>query len=103
LLIAFIIAAVVSPTPDPVNQTICAIPLLLLYEAGILASRWCTRGREAERLAELAKRPPPPVPPPSYQLTPPLPTPTPALGATPSPSPNPTPPTDNPTGAPTNT
>jgi sec-independent protein translocase protein TatC len=39
ILLAFIIAAVVTPTPDPVNQTIVAVPLILLLELGILLSR----------------------------------------------------------------
>lgn len=31
----FVVAAVVTPTPDPVTQTLVAVPLLALYEAGI--------------------------------------------------------------------
>jgi len=31
----FIVAAIITPTPDPVNQTILAIPLMLLYEISI--------------------------------------------------------------------
>lgn len=38
-VIAFVIAAVVTPTFDPVNQTIVAIPIIILYEAGILLAR----------------------------------------------------------------
>lgn len=38
-LIAFVIAAIVTPTPDPVNQTIVAVPLILLLELGILLAR----------------------------------------------------------------
>ena len=40
VLIAFIIAAVVTPTPDPVNQLIMAGPLLVLYEISIIAVRF---------------------------------------------------------------
>jgi sec-independent protein translocase protein TatC len=36
---AFIIAAVITPTPDPYNQALVAVPLLLLYEIGVLLSR----------------------------------------------------------------
>lgn len=37
VLIAFIIAAILSPTPDVVNQILMAGPLILLYEVSILA------------------------------------------------------------------
>ncbi len=42
---AFIIAAIVTPTPDPLNQTIVAIPIILLYEIGILLSKLARRKR----------------------------------------------------------
>ena len=35
----FIVAAVITPTPDPINQLLVAIPLLLLYEIGVLLAR----------------------------------------------------------------
>jgi sec-independent protein translocase protein TatC len=38
-LAAFVIAAIITPTPDPLNQLLLAVPLYLLYEAGILLSR----------------------------------------------------------------
>jgi sec-independent protein translocase protein TatC len=41
IVVAFIIAAVVTP-PDVVSQLMLAIPLCLLYELGILAARWVT-------------------------------------------------------------
>ena len=37
ILAAFVIAAVVTPTPDIVNQCLMAFPLLLLYEVSIIA------------------------------------------------------------------
>ena len=37
ILAAFVIAAIVTPTPDIVNQCLMAFPLLLLYEVSILA------------------------------------------------------------------
>jgi len=40
VLIAFIVAAIVTPTPDPVNQLIMAGPLLVLYEISIVAVRF---------------------------------------------------------------
>lgn len=38
ILLAFIIAAIITPSGDPINQTLLAIPLLLLYLLGILLS-----------------------------------------------------------------
>lgn len=37
LLIAFIVAAILTPTPDVVNQLLMAGPLVLLYEISIVA------------------------------------------------------------------
>ncbi len=39
ILAAFILAAVLTPTPDAFNQTLMALPIILLYEVGILLSR----------------------------------------------------------------
>jgi len=39
ILGAFIIAAIATPTPDIFNQMLMAIPLILLYEVGIVAVR----------------------------------------------------------------
>ena len=39
VVIAFIVAAIITPTPDPVNQTIVALPIYLLYELGLLFAR----------------------------------------------------------------
>lgn len=39
VLLAFIAAAVLTPTPDAFNQTLMAVPIMLLYEVGLLASR----------------------------------------------------------------
>ena len=38
IVVIFIIAAVVTPTPDPITQTIFALPLYALFEIAILAS-----------------------------------------------------------------
>lgn len=37
---AFIIAAIVTPTPDPFNQLLVAIPIMVLYEVGALLTRF---------------------------------------------------------------
>jgi sec-independent protein translocase protein TatC len=46
IIIAFVIAAIATPTPDPVNQCIVAIPLILLLELGILLARLVYKKRE---------------------------------------------------------
>lgn len=37
VLIAFVVAAILTPTPDVVNQLLMAVPLLILYEVSIIA------------------------------------------------------------------
>jgi len=37
-VLIFLIAAVVTPTPDPINQTLFALPLYLLFEIAILVA-----------------------------------------------------------------
>ena len=39
VLVAFIAAAFLTPTPDAFNQVLMAVPMIVLYEGGILASR----------------------------------------------------------------
>ena len=38
-LLSFILAALITTTPDPINQSIVALPIYLLYELGVLLSR----------------------------------------------------------------
>ncbi len=45
IVLAFLAAAIITPTPDPVNQSIVAVPLILLYEFGIILARIATRGK----------------------------------------------------------
>jgi sec-independent protein translocase protein TatC len=40
LVLIFLVAAVVTPTPDPLNMALVATPLILLYGLGILLSRF---------------------------------------------------------------
>jgi sec-independent protein translocase protein TatC len=47
IVVIFIIAAVVTPTPDPVTQCLFAAPLYILYEVAIIAGRRIERRREA--------------------------------------------------------
>jgi len=46
ILASFIVAAILTPTPDAFNQTIMAIPIIMLYEIGILVSRVIYRKRK---------------------------------------------------------
>ena len=39
VVVAFILAAIITPTFDPVNQTLVAVPIIVLYELGILLAR----------------------------------------------------------------
>jgi len=43
----FLVAALITPTPDPFNQTLVAIPLYVLYELGLLISRFAGGPRAA--------------------------------------------------------
>lgn len=43
-----ILAAVITPTPDPLNMIIVWAPMYVLYELGILLSRFATRRRAAK-------------------------------------------------------
>jgi sec-independent protein translocase protein TatC len=40
ILLNFIVAAILTPTPDVFNQSLMALPMCLLYEVGIIASRF---------------------------------------------------------------
>ena len=51
VLIAFIIAAVITPSGDPVNQTIVAVPIIVLYGLGILISYLFRRKPAPEQAA----------------------------------------------------
>ena len=51
VVVAFILAAIITPTFDPVNQALVAGPLLVLYELGVLLARVAGRNR---RKAETA-------------------------------------------------
>ena len=37
---SFVLGAFITPTPDPLNQTIVSVPIYLLYELGILLTRF---------------------------------------------------------------
>ena len=39
LVLAFVVGAFITPTPDPFNQALVSVPLYMLYELGILLAR----------------------------------------------------------------
>lgn len=45
IVLAFVLAAVITPTPDPINQTLVAVPMIALYEVGVLLARLAARQR----------------------------------------------------------
>lgn len=47
IVFAFIFAGVVTP-PDPISQSLIAVPMMLLYEIGVLVMRAKERGRPPE-------------------------------------------------------
>ena len=51
VVIAFILAAIITPTFDPVNQALVAGPLLVLYELGVLLARLAGRSRRETETA----------------------------------------------------
>ena len=49
VVVAFILGAVITPTFDPINQTLVAAPLLALYELGIFLAWLAGRARRRSR------------------------------------------------------
>jgi sec-independent protein translocase protein TatC len=47
ILAAFIIGAIIAPTPDPYNQTLVALAMYFLFELGLLISRFVGGPRSA--------------------------------------------------------
>jgi sec-independent protein translocase protein TatC len=50
IVVIFIIAAIVTPTPDPFTQTLFAAPLYALFELSILVSSRVEKHRRAKAL-----------------------------------------------------
>ena len=48
IVVIFIIAAIVTPTPDPLNQALFAVPLIILYEVAIFVAALIKRRRKDE-------------------------------------------------------
>jgi sec-independent protein translocase protein TatC len=54
IVAAFIVAAILTPTPDIVNQLLMAVPMVVLYELGILGVAHTEKQRAAQEAAERA-------------------------------------------------
>ena len=51
VVVAFVLGAIITPTFDPLNQGLVALPLLALYEFGILLARLAGRKRQQSEAA----------------------------------------------------
>ncbi|HOQ49050.1 MAG TPA: twin-arginine translocase subunit TatC, partial [Candidatus Kapabacteria bacterium] len=51
VVVILILAAVITPTPDPISQLIFAAPLFLLYEISIWVAAFGLRKRQASAAA----------------------------------------------------
>jgi sec-independent protein translocase protein TatC len=51
IIVAFILAAIITPTFDPINQSLVAVPLIILYEMSIWLAKLVYR-RKAETVVE---------------------------------------------------
>lgn len=49
----FILAAVITPTPDPINQSLFAVPLIILYEVAILVAARLTKRRKSPDVVDV--------------------------------------------------
>lgn len=54
IVVAFVIAAVVTP-PDVLSQISLAVPMVILYEIGIIAAGWFQKNTKAAQEAEAAQ------------------------------------------------
>ena len=54
MVVIFIVAAAITP-PDPVSWCILAIPIMLLYEAGIIAAAMIGRAKRKRDEADEAR------------------------------------------------
>ena len=49
---AFILGAIITPTFDPLNQTLVAAPIIVLYEASVWLAKFAARGRQKRAALE---------------------------------------------------
>ena len=56
VVVAFILGALITPTFDPINQALVAVPLIVLYELGIWLARLAARGKAETYLGAASPR-----------------------------------------------
>jgi sec-independent protein translocase protein TatC len=55
IVVAFIVGAILTPSPDVVSQILMATPMIALYNFSIIVAYFVTRGREKRAAAEAAR------------------------------------------------
>jgi sec-independent protein translocase protein TatC len=58
VLVAFIVAAIITPTPDPINQVIIAGPVVVIYQIGVIAVLINIASEKRKQKAALRKKAP---------------------------------------------
>src|SRR5260221_3508351 len=57
VLLVFVLGAIITPTPDPFNQTLVAVPMYLPFELGLLLSLISERARRRSAARSVANPP----------------------------------------------
>ena len=55
ILVIFIVAAILTPSPDAISQVLMAIPLMVLYEVSIFVARFAKRATPAQEETEVSQ------------------------------------------------
>jgi sec-independent protein translocase protein TatC len=55
IVLAFIVGAILTPSPDPISQIMMAVPMVLLYNMSIVTAYVVTRGKERKKQAQRAR------------------------------------------------
>ena len=61
IVVAFVVGAILTPSPDVVSQILMATPMIALYNASILIAFVVSRRRERQAAAERARDGAPPL------------------------------------------
>lgn len=54
IVLSFVAAAIVTPTPDVVNQAIIALPIIVMYQIGVFAVMWSNRTGKTKKVTPTA-------------------------------------------------
>jgi sec-independent protein translocase protein TatC len=55
ILLIFIAAAILTPSPDAFSQIMMAIPMMILYEVGIFVAKWGEKRKSKKESKEAAQ------------------------------------------------